>query len=112
MVPNLLVTDLAAAVAEHTAVLGLEVVMDHGWIVTLADGDGHQLSLMTHDASAAVAPDVSVFLDDLAAVEAALGAATAAGLEVVHPLQAEEWGVTRFLYRDSSGRIVNVGTHT
>jgi uncharacterized glyoxalase superfamily protein PhnB len=96
-------------VAEHAAVLGLEVVMDHGWIVTLADDDGRQLSLMTRDASATVNPDVSVFVDD---VRAAYVAAEAAGLEIVHPLQDEEWGVTRFFYRDSAGHVVNVGTHT
>ncbi|MEV1143486.1 hypothetical protein [Micromonospora sp. NPDC049799] len=39
------------AKAFYTDVLGLEVVMDHGWIVTLADPErpGVQLSLMTHD---------------------------------------------------------------
>ncbi|WP_369832977.1 hypothetical protein [Brachybacterium sp. YJGR34] len=30
----------------------------------------------------------------------------------MHPLTAEDWGVTRFLYRDASGRVVNVGSHT
>lgn len=66
VVPNLLVTDLPRAVAEHTTVLGLKVLMDHGWIVTLGDDEGHQVSLMTHDASAGVNPDVSVFVDDIA----------------------------------------------
>lgn len=109
IVPNLTVDDLTRAVEEHRAVLGLEVVMDHGWIVTLADDAGHQLSLMTTDASASLNPDVSVFVDD---VHAAHSAALAAGLEIVHPLSDEEWGVTRFFYRDSAGRVVNVGTHT
>jgi len=103
------VNHLADAVAEHAAVLGLEVVMDLGWIATLSDAAGHQLSVMTQDASAPVNPDVSVFVDD---VRAAHAAAQAAGLQIVHPLQAEEWGVTRFFYRDSSGRVINVGSHT
>ncbi|MDF8264330.1 VOC family protein [Luteipulveratus flavus] len=109
IVPDLTVTDLAAAVREHRAVLGLEVVMDHGWIVTLADEEGRQLSLMTKDAGAPVNPDVSVFVDD---VRSAYDAAAAAGVEIVHPLTDEEWGVTRFFYRDSSGRVINVGMHT
>ena len=109
IVPDLTVSDLAAAVREHTAVLGLEVVMDLGWIVTLADVEGHQLSLMTADASASVNPDVSVFVDD---IHAAHEAAVAAGVEIVHPLTEEPWGVTRFFYRDRSGRVINVGTHT
>src|SRR5690606_15394042 len=47
IVPNLVVSDLCQAVNEHVAVLGLDVVMDHGWIVTLAQPDGRQLSLLT-----------------------------------------------------------------
>ena len=109
VVPNLTVTDLAAAVEEHRSALGLNVLMDHGWIVTLGDDDGHQLSVMTKDASSPVNPEVSVFVDD---VHEALARVQAAGLEIVHPLTDEPWGVTRFFYRDSAGNIVNVGTHT
>lgn len=109
IVPDLTVTNLADAAREHSEVLGLRLVMDHGWIVTLADDAGRQLNLMTSDATAAVNPDMSVFVDD---VEAAYDAAAAAGVEIVHPLTAEEWGVTRFFYRDSSGRVINVGAHT
>lgn len=67
IVPDLRVTDLADAVRQHTTVLGLRVVMDHDWIVTLADDSGRQLSLMTADATAPVNPDVSVFVDDVGA---------------------------------------------
>lgn len=109
IVPDLTVDDLAKAVREHTEVLGLEIVMDHGWIVTLHDDSGHQLSLMTSDPSAPVNPDISVFVDDL---ETAHDAAVRAHLEIIHPLTTEPWGVRRFFYRDSSGRVVNVGTHT
>jgi predicted enzyme related to lactoylglutathione lyase len=107
--PNLTVDDMDRAVAEHQAVFGTTVLMDHGWIVTLGDEVGHQLSLLTKDASAPTNPDVSVFVDD---VHEAFTRARKAQLEIVHPLTAEPWGVTRFFYRDSSGRVVNVGTHT
>lgn len=63
VVPNLTVSDLPAVTREHSAALGLRVLMDHGWIVTLGDDDGHQLSLMTQDATAPVNPEVSVFVD-------------------------------------------------
>ncbi len=107
--PMLTVVDLRTAIAEHTAVLGLDVVMDMGWVAFLADAEGRQIGLMVKDATAAVNPDVSVFVDDVEAVHAA---AVAAGLEIVHPLSREEWGVHRFFYRDSSGRVINVGTHS
>ena len=106
--PILTVDDVTTAIEEHTAVLGLRTVMDLGWIAFLADDDNRQIGLMTTDATAAVNPDVSVFVDD---VEAAHAAAVASGLEIVHPLSSEEWGVRRFFYRDSSGRVINVGTH-
>ena len=109
IIPDLTVTDLADAVRQHTAVLGLHVVMDHGWIVTLADDAGRQISLITADATARVNPDISVFVDEIGP---AYDAALSAGVEIVHPLTNEEWGVTRFFYRDSSGRVVNAGSHT
>lgn len=83
--------------------------MDHGWIVTLADSEGNQLSIVEADATAPENPDVSVFVDD---VRDAYARAVAAGVDIVHPLTAEEWGVTRFLYRDGSGNVINVGMHT
>ena len=97
IVPNLTVADLRISVDEHAAVLGLEVVMDHGWIVTLADSRGCQLNLLTRDATACENPDASIFIDD---VEAAYCRAVETGREIVHPLTTEEWGVTRFSYRD------------
>ena len=109
IVPDLTVTDLPDAVRQHTRILGLRVLMELEWIAILGDDTGNQLILMTTDASAAVNPDVSVFVDD---VHAAHRAAVSSGAEIVHPLTAEEWGVTRFFYRDHSGRVINVGTHT
>lgn len=108
IVPNLTVTNLSQAVEEHAAVLGLIPVMDHGWIVTLADHGGHQLSVMTRDATGPTNPDVSVFVDD---VHDAFARACSAHLEIVHPLTEEPWGVTRFFYRATDGRVINVGMH-
>lgn len=108
IVPNLTVGDLRAAAEQHVAVLGLKVVMDHGWIVTLADQEGHQLSLMTRDATAPENPDVSIFVDD---VHEAFARAVRTGAEIVHPLTDEPWGVTRFFYRAADGRVVNIGMH-
>ncbi|MBM7366415.1 VOC family protein [Gordonia hydrophobica] len=106
--PILTVSDIDAAICEHTAVLGMRVVMNHGWIAFLADDDGRQIGFMTADESASLNPDVSVFVDD---VDAAHARAVAAGVEIVHPLSSESWGVRRFFYRDRSGRVINVGTH-
>lgn len=106
--PILTVDDLAVAIDEHTKVLGLRVLMEMEWVAFLAGDDGQQIGLMTVDASAPVNPDLSVFVDD---VEAVHTAALRAHVEIVHPLTTEDWGVRRFFYRDSSGRVINVGTH-
>jgi predicted enzyme related to lactoylglutathione lyase len=100
IVPILTVSDLARAIREHTDVLGLEVVMDMDWVAFLADSSGRQLGLMTRDATAPVNPDVTVFVDD---IHLAHDRAVRTGAQIAHPLTSEEWGATRFFYRDSSG---------
>ncbi|MEU2144338.1 VOC family protein, partial [Streptomyces globisporus] len=67
-----------------------------------------QVSFMTHDLTGPVVPDLSVEVDDVDAVYAAV---RARGAEIVHPLQDEEWGVRRFFVRDPDGRVVNVLSH-
>ena len=110
VVPDLATTSLDVAKAFYADVLGLQPVMDHGWIVTLADPErpGVQVSLMTHDATASVTPDVSIQVDD---VDACHAAAVDAGAEVIHPLTDEPWGVRRFFVRDPDGHIINVLSH-
>lgn len=50
VVPIITVEDIQADRDHYARVLGLEEVMNHGWIVTLADDSGdHQSSLMTKD---------------------------------------------------------------
>ena len=109
VVPILTVEDLDAEIDRYERVLGLSVVMNHGWIATLAGPDRrHQISLLTRDATAPVNPSLSVEVDD---VDAAHDAAREAGFEIVHPVQDEDWGVRRFFYRDGSGNVVNVLAH-
>ena len=110
VVPDLTSTSLEQAKAFYTHVLGLQVVMDHGWIVTLADPERPevQLSIMTQDATAPVVPSISVQVDD---VDASYQAAQAAGAEIVHELTEEPWGVRRFFVRDPDGHVINVLAH-
>ncbi|MGW2647213.1 VOC family protein [Streptomyces sp. NPDC001393] len=96
--------------AEFYAVLGLEEVMDLGWIRTLAcaENPAAQLSLVTEDRTAPVVPDLSIEVEN---VDAAYAAMRDRGAEIVHPLTDEEWGVRRFFVRDPDGRVVNVLSH-
>jgi catechol 2,3-dioxygenase-like lactoylglutathione lyase family enzyme len=110
VVPDLGSHDLGAAKDFYANVLGLQPVMDHGWIVTLADPQrpGTQISLMTHDETAPVIPDASIEVDD---VDASYAAAIRTGAEIVHPLTDEPWGVRRFFVRDPDGHVINILSH-
>jgi catechol 2,3-dioxygenase-like lactoylglutathione lyase family enzyme len=110
IVPNLPARDPRAASAFYRDVLGLEVAMDLGWIVTLCAPDEarRQVSLARRDASASVDAPISVEVDD---VDAAYAVAQRLGYEIVHPLTDEPWGVRRFFARDLDGNVVNVLSH-
>ncbi|GHB58254.1 MULTISPECIES: VOC family protein [Streptomyces] len=90
--------------------LGFEEVMNLGWVMTLASPSNPtaQVTFMSQDKSAPVVPDMSVEVDDVDAVHAAM---RESGAEIVHPLQDEEWGVRRFFVRDPNGKVVNVLSH-
>jgi catechol 2,3-dioxygenase-like lactoylglutathione lyase family enzyme len=107
VVPDLSSTSLEAAKGSYGDLLGLRPVMDHGWIVTLADPGrpGAQISLMTHDATAPVIPDVSVQVDD---VDACHAAAVQAGAEIVYPFDPRAVGRSPLLPRDPDGQVINV----
>ena len=85
VVPDLARVSLEAAICFYGNVLGLQPVMDHGWIVTLADPErpGVRVSLMIRDATAPVIPDASIQVDD---VDSCYAAAARAGAEMVHLL--------------------------
>ncbi len=110
IVADLQSPDPARSARFYTELFGLEVVMDLGWVVTLAHPDRPeaQLTLASGDATAIVAPEVSVHVAD---VDAAYRAALAARAEVLRDLTDEPWGVRRFLVRDPDGHVVNVLAH-
>jgi predicted enzyme related to lactoylglutathione lyase len=110
VVPDFHSPDPGASQGFYAEVLGLEVAMDLGWIVTFVDPDNPaaQISVMRQDASAAVQPDASIEVDD---VDAAHAAAQRLGCEIVHPLTDEPWGVRRFFVRDPNGKVLNILSH-
>jgi uncharacterized glyoxalase superfamily protein PhnB len=110
VVPDFHAQDLPASREFDATVLGLEVAMDQGWVVTSSapDNPAAQLTLMTADATAPVRPDASIEVDD---VDAAYDAVQRAGCEIMHPLTHEPWGVRRFFVRDPNGKVLNILTH-
>jgi catechol 2,3-dioxygenase-like lactoylglutathione lyase family enzyme len=111
IVPNVGAPDPAAARTFYGDILGLEPVMDFGWIVTFAaePASGRpQISVMSEGGSGTPVPDVSVEVDDLDEV---LRRVAAAGLPIEYGPAHEPWGVRRFYIRDPSGRLINILTH-
>ena len=88
--------------------LGFDVAMDLGWVVTVASptNPSAQVTIIGNDDPAA--PGISVEVDDVDAVH---GRAVERGLEITYPLRDEEWGVRRFMLREPSGTVVNVLSH-
>ncbi|MEU6443990.1 VOC family protein [Streptomyces sp. NPDC047046] len=96
---------------EFFALLGMEQVMDHGWIATHAAPatPAAQLSTTTGDATGPVTPVLSIEVDD---VDAAYETLRASGAEVLFAPRDEEWGVRRFFVREpGSGAVLNVLAH-
>jgi catechol 2,3-dioxygenase-like lactoylglutathione lyase family enzyme len=100
----------AAAKRFYQDVLGLELLMDLGWIATYGSGQKMtvQISFMSQGGSDTPTPDLSIEVDDLNAV---LGRMQAAGFPIEYGPAEEPWGVRRFYVRDPFGKLVNILTH-
>ncbi|MBR0655916.1 VOC family protein [Plastoroseomonas arctica] len=110
-----IVANLAARAMPETrdfyvALFGLEVVMDQGWIVTLASGETArvQMSIASEGGSGTPVPDISIEVDDVDAIHAR---ARELGAEIAYDLTDEPWGVRRFFIRAPDGALVNVLSH-
>lgn len=111
IIANIAAPQPDAAFAFYGGVLGLEVVMNHGWIMTFAAPlvlIAPQISIASEGGSGTPVPDLSIEVDDLDDV---LCRAKAAGHAIEYGPQQEPWGVRRFYVRDPFGRLVNVLTH-
>ncbi len=110
IVTNIATVDIEAAKAFYSGVLGLLVVMDHGWIVTLA-GSGQavpQISFASEGGSGTPVPDLSIEVDDLDEVHRRL---VTARLPLEYGPVSEPWGVRRLFVRDPFGRLLNILAH-
>jgi uncharacterized glyoxalase superfamily protein PhnB len=111
IVCNIATENPAAAVDFYRELLGLDLAMDQGWIVTMAaPATPHmpQVSFMSEGGSGTPVPDMSFEVEDARAVYAK---ATAMGAEIVYHLTDEPWGVRRFYVRDPMGKTLNILSH-
>ncbi|MGX8011165.1 VOC family protein [Mesorhizobium sp. ORM8.1] len=110
IVANIETKNAAAAKRFYQDVLGLDVLMDQGWIVTCGSEERMQVqvSFMAQGGSGTPVPDLSIEVDD---VDAALEGLKAAGFVIEYGPADEPWGVRRFDVRDPFGRLVNILSH-
>ena len=107
-VPNIS-SDRAAETRDFfTELLGFEVAMDLGWVVTVVSPTNPTAQVTVVSTDDPAAPGISVEVEDVDAVHAR---AVEQGLEIAYPLRDEEWGVRRFMLREPSGTMVNVLSH-
>lgn len=111
IVPNIYFPDPSSARAFYSDIFGLDLVMDHGWIVTFAEPGENavpQLSVASEGGSDTPVPAMSIEVDDL---EAVLQRVKSAGIAVEYGPAVEPWGVRRFYLRDPAGTLLNVLQH-
>lgn len=110
IVSNVATSDLDRASAFYEDVLGLEVLMDLGWIRTYGSPSTMtiQFSVMSEGGSGTAVPDMSIEVDD---VDEVLAKARMAGIAVEYGPTTEPWGVRRFYVRDPFGKLINILQH-
>lgn len=111
IVPNMRTDNLQSMAQFYTKIFAMEIVMDHGWIITVADPERPELqfSFMQKDATAPVLPVVSI---EVSNVDAVHEIAQSLKAEIIYELTDESWGVRRFFVRDPSGNVINILSHS
>jgi len=107
---NTATADIDKAQAFYGDILGLHVLMAHGWLRTYGNDETMtvQISFGTQGGSGTPVPDLSIEVDD---VEAALTRFRNANVAVEYGPVSEPWGVRRFFVRDPYGNLVNILQH-
>lgn len=110
IVPNVATASVADVRDFYAGLFDLEVVMDQGWIATLASDTSAppQISVASEGGSGTPVPDVSIEVDDVDAVYARVRQMR---IEIEYSLTDEPWGVRRFFLRDPAGKLLNVMAH-
>ena len=111
IVPDIKAPDPAKAQAFYGDILGLDVLMDQGWITTFgADAPTKpQVSVASEGGSGTPVPALSIEVDNL---EDVLTKCRAAGLSPSYGPVDEPWGVRRFYITDPFGTLINILQHT
>ncbi|GEC53974.1 glyoxalase [Bradyrhizobium elkanii] len=110
IVANVAASDTAAARSFYRDLLGLEPLMDFGWVATYGSSETMQaqISFASEGGSGTPVPDLSIEVDDL---DEALRRMKAARIAIEYGPADEPWGVRRFFVRDPFGKLINILEH-
>lgn len=110
IVANIDTRDVPAARRFHGDLLGLDLLMDIGFIQTWGSQETMraQLGIASEGGSGAPVPDLSIEVD---AVDVALERMRRAGIAIEYGPADEPWGARRFFVRDPFGKLVNILSH-
>ncbi len=110
IVTNIPTANVKDAKVFYGKILGLEVLMDQGWIATYGSEAraAVQISFASEGGSGTPVPDLSIEVDDL---EEALTRMKKAKIAIEYGPVDEPWGVRRFFVRDPFGKLVNILAH-
>jgi len=110
IVANIETNRIPAAKQFYEDILGLQLMMDHGWIATYGSEEemSIQISFASEGGGGTPTPDLSIEVDD---VDTALERMKQAGFPIEYGPADEPWGVRRFYVRDPFGKLVNILSH-
>ncbi len=110
IVANFRTPDASAAKIFYGNILGLDLLMDHGWIATYGSEEkmNIQLSFASQGGSGTEVPDLSIEVEDVDSVHQLM---TEAGFSIEYGPADEPWGVRRFYVRDPFGKLINILSH-
>lgn len=113
IVPNLYSDDLEACKKFYQEFLGMDLVMDLGWILTFAAPENPTAQINVHQNEGAETKDSqSVFLSiEVSDVDGMYERAKKMRYSISYPITDESWGVRRFFVQDPSGATVNLLKH-
>jgi catechol 2,3-dioxygenase-like lactoylglutathione lyase family enzyme len=110
IVANLSVDSTGRARAFYQEILGLDLLMDLGWISTFGNEQSMplQISIAEEGGSGTPVPNISVEVDD---IDGVLERIKANQIEIEYGPVTEPWGVIRFYVRDPCGNLINILQH-
>lgn len=111
IVANVKADNIGDAARFYQEVLGLDELMDLGWIATYGSDAQSlvQMSFMKEGGSGTAVPDISIEVDN---VDEAYKRMKAAKFKIEYHITDEPWGVRRFFVRDPFGKLINILSHT